>query len=58
MKDLATGQEVGAPIESAYGDFAFSPDSQWIFWTKRDDNGRPAKVFRRPARGGRRRPGL
>jgi oligopeptidase B len=52
VKDLATGREVGAPIESAYGDFAFSPDSQWIFWIWRDENARPAKVFRRPSRGG------
>lgn len=52
MKDLASGQEVGAPIESAYGDFTFSPDSQWLFWIWRDENARPSKVFRRPARGG------
>lgn len=52
VKDLATGQEVAAPIESAYGDFCFSPDSGWIFWIWRDENARPAKVFRRPARGG------
>ena len=52
VKDLATGEEVSAPVESAYGDFVFSPDSQWIFWIWRDENARPAKVFRRPARGG------
>ena len=52
VKDLATGAELGAPIASAYGDFVFSPDSQWIFWIWRDENARPAKVFRRPARGG------
>lgn len=52
VKDLATGEEAAAPIESAYGDFAFSPDSQWIFWIWRDENARPAKVFRRPSRGG------
>ncbi|MET0273051.1 MAG: S9 family peptidase, partial [Phenylobacterium sp.] len=52
VKDLATGQELGAPVESAYGDFAFSPDSQWIFWIWRDENARPSKVFRRPTRGG------
>ncbi|RAK65427.1 S9 family peptidase [Phenylobacterium kunshanense] len=52
VKDLATGAELGTPIESAYGDFVFSPDSQWIFWIWRDENARPAKVFRRPARGG------
>jgi len=52
VKDLASGQEVGAPAESAYGDFTFSPDSQHLFWIWRDENARPAKVFRRPARGG------
>jgi oligopeptidase B len=52
VKELATGEELGPPIESAYGDFAFSPNSQWIFWVWRDENARPAKVFRRPARGG------
>jgi oligopeptidase B len=52
VKDLAGGEELGAPVESAYGDFAFSPDSQWIFWIWRDENARPSKVFRRPARGG------
>jgi oligopeptidase B len=52
LKDLASGQEVGTPIESAYGDFTFSPDSRYLFWIWRDENARPAKVFRRPARGG------
>jgi oligopeptidase B len=52
VKDLATGAEVGAPVESAYGDFVFSPDSRWLFWIWRDPNARPSKVFRRPARGG------
>jgi len=52
MKDLASGEELGHAVESAYGDFVFSPDSQWIFWIWRDENARPSKVFRRPARGG------
>ncbi len=52
IKDLATGQTLPQPIESAYGAFAFSPDSQWLFWIWRDENARPSKVFRRPARGG------
>jgi oligopeptidase B len=52
VKDLATGQVLPAVIDSATGDFTFSPDSQWIFWTNRDDNGRPDKIFRRPVRGG------
>src|SRR4051812_24164310 len=52
VRDLASGAEVGTPIESAYGDFCFSPDGEWIFWIWRDENARPAKVFRRPSRGG------
>ena len=52
VKDLATGEAVGAPVESAYGDFVFSPDSRWLFWIWRDENARPSKVYRRPARGG------
>jgi oligopeptidase B len=52
VKDLATGAELGTPVESAYGDFAFSPDSAWLFWIWRDENARPSKVFRRPSRGG------
>ncbi|BBF82380.1 S9 family peptidase [Asticcacaulis excentricus] len=52
VKDLATGQVLGKPVESATGDFVFTPDSQYIFWTFRDDNGRPSKLYRRPAKGG------
>ncbi|WIY68149.1 prolyl oligopeptidase family serine peptidase [Aquidulcibacter paucihalophilus] len=52
VKDLATGEVLPDPVGSAIGDFTFSPDSQWLFWTNRDDNGRPDKIFRRPARGG------
>ena len=51
VKDLATGKVLESPVESCTGDFCFSPDSQWLFWTFRDDNGRPAKIYRRPARG-------
>jgi oligopeptidase B len=52
VKDLTTDEVLPDPIGSATGNFTFSPDSQWIFWTNRDDNGRPDKIFRRPARGG------
>ncbi len=51
VKDLATGEVLPSPIADCYGDFVWSPDSQFIFWTFRDDNGRPARIFRRPARG-------
>jgi oligopeptidase B len=52
VTDLASDEPLGTPIESAYGSLAFSPDSQWLYWVWRDENARPAKVFRRPARGG------
>ena len=52
IKDLATGMVLPDAIGSATGDFTFSPDSQWIFWINRNDNGRPDKIFRRPVRGG------
>jgi oligopeptidase B len=52
VTDLATGEDLGTPIESSYGALTFSPDSQWLFWIWRDENARPAKIFRRPSRGG------
>ncbi|MCQ8241355.1 S9 family peptidase [Rhizosaccharibacter radicis] len=50
-KDLATGALLPDPVESSTGDFCFSPCGQWIFWTFRDENGRPTRIFRRPSRG-------
>ncbi len=52
VKDLASGATLANPIQNCTGDFCWSPDSRYIFWTFRDDNGRPAKIYRRPARGG------
>jgi oligopeptidase B len=52
LRDLARAEDLPGAIESATGDFVFSPDSQWLFWVWRDENARPAKIFRRPARGG------
>jgi oligopeptidase B len=52
VKDLATGAVLPEPVESSTGGFVISPDSRWLFWIWRDDNGRPAKVYRRPLRGG------
>lgn len=52
IRDLQTGEVLANGPESATGDFVFSPDSQWLFWVWRNENARPAKVFRRPARGG------
>lgn len=52
VKDLASGETLASPVANCTGDFAWAPNSQLIFWTFRDDNGRPAKIYRRPARGG------
>jgi oligopeptidase B len=52
VKDLATGETLPGAIDNAYGAFAFSPDSAWLYWIWRDESARPSKVFRRPARGG------
>jgi len=52
VKDLASGETLANPITNCTGDFCWAPNSQLIFWTFRDDNGRPAKIYRRPARGG------
>ncbi|PXA84200.1 S9 family peptidase [Nostoc sp. 3335mG] len=52
VKDLATGEILPGGPESAFGDFAFSPDSQWLFWTLRDASSRPSRIYRRRVRGG------
>ncbi len=52
VKDLASGQTLANPVQNCTGDFCWSPDSSLLFWVFRDDNGRPAKIYRRPARGG------
>ncbi|MBE7218021.1 MAG: S9 family peptidase, partial [Caulobacteraceae bacterium] len=50
--DLASGATRPQVIESTTGDFCWSPDGRWLFWVWRDENARPAKVFRRPRDGG------
>ena len=52
VRDLATGEVLPEVIDNAYGDFCFSACGAWLFWIWRDENARPSKVFRRPARGG------
>ncbi len=52
VKDILTGNLMPDPPTSAFGDFVFSPDSKWLFWVWRDANSRPARLYRRLARGG------
>ena len=49
--DLDTGAALGDAVESCTGNFVFSPCGGFVFWTLRDDNGRPSAVFRRPVGG-------
>ena len=50
--DLETRATLGAEVDSCTGNFALSPCGAYLFWTLRDDNGRPSAVFRRPVGGG------
>ena len=50
--DLDTRAPLGAPIESCTGNFVFSPCGDYLFWTLRDDHGRPSAILRRPVGGG------
>ncbi|MFN3229733.1 MAG: S9 family peptidase [Asticcacaulis sp.] len=52
IKDLAADKVIGT-IDGTYGAFTVTPDSQWLFWIWRDENARPAKIFRRPLLGGK-----
>jgi len=52
VKDLTSGEVLPDPVGNCTGDFCWSPCSRYLFWTYRDENGRPAKIYRRPARGG------
>lgn len=53
VRDLKTGEIRTTADAEAFGYEALtvSPCSQWVFWIWRDPLGRPAKVYRRPARG-------
>jgi oligopeptidase B len=53
VRDLATSEDLPERIENiAFAQFLWSPDSQWLFWVHRDENGRPSAIYRRAARGG------
>ncbi|MGC9270767.1 S9 family peptidase [Acidiphilium sp.] len=47
IKDIATGAVLPDPILSCTGDFAWSPCAKFLFWTFRDDKGRPTRIYRR-----------
>jgi oligopeptidase B len=51
LRDIATGDAVGAPVESCTGSFALSPCGRFLFWVYRDDRGRPRRVLRRQVGG-------
>lgn len=47
VRNIETGEAVGAPIEGTYGSFEWGADSNLLYWVERDDNGRPLAVFQR-----------
>ncbi len=51
VKDLATGVTHDTGIDASTGDFAVTPDSRFLFWVWRDENGRSSRVYRRPLDG-------
>jgi len=52
VKDLTSGTVTGPISVDAFGDFVFSPDSRFLYWTWRNANSRPARIYRTPVRGG------
>jgi oligopeptidase B len=51
VRIIDTREIIEGPSD-AYGDFVITPDGQWLFWTWRSPESRPAKVFRRRVMGG------
>ena len=51
VRRIADGALLGDPVDSTTGNWVFSPRGDFLFWTWRDENGRPSKVFRRPVGG-------
>lgn len=47
VRDVASGKLLVEDIVNSHGEFAFSPDSRYLFWVGRSDKGRPSKIFRR-----------
>ncbi|WP_084421991.1 S9 family peptidase [Henriciella litoralis] len=47
VRNIATGEAVGEPIEGTYGAFVWGANSDTLYWVERDDNGRPTAVFQR-----------
>ncbi|RAK51373.1 S9 family peptidase [Phenylobacterium deserti] len=54
VRELDTGKLHVSKRADGYGwqGLVISPCSQWVFWIWRDPLSRPARVYRRPARGG------
>lgn len=51
IRDVATGAVIEGPRD-AFGSYVVTADGQWLFWTWRDAASRPARIYRRPIRGG------
>ncbi len=47
VRDTASGEDLAEFIADTYGEFVWGADSQSIYWVSRDENARPAAVYRR-----------
>lgn len=47
IHDIEAGRIIDLGVSTAYGAFAFAPDSSALYWLERDPYGRPGKIHRR-----------
>ena len=46
FRDIATGEDLPDVVEGTAGNFVWSATSDAIYWTERDENGRPVAIHR------------
>ena len=46
FRDIATGEDLPDVVEGTAGGFVWSANSDAVYWTERDDNGRPVAIHR------------
>ncbi len=52
VRNLVSGETKTTGVTSSTGDFVISPDSQWLFWVHRNENGRSSHIYRRALQAG------
>ena len=46
FRDIATGKDLPDTVDGTAGNFVWSANSDAVYWTERDDNGRPVAIHR------------